>query len=90
MPLLAETLILIALAYLIGVALGWLLFGGARRPLSWTRADPMLALIQFNLVPLGAALLIGIATGRWMFAPAAPRRRRKPRMQAVMSSTPPS
>ena len=28
----------------------------------------MLALIQFNLVPLAIALLIGIATGRWMFA----------------------
>jgi hypothetical protein len=28
----------------------------------------MLALIQFNLVPLAVALLIGIATGRWMFA----------------------
>jgi hypothetical protein len=28
----------------------------------------MLTLIQFNLVPLAVALLIGIATGRWMFA----------------------
>jgi len=27
----------------------------------------MLALIQFNLVPLALALLIGIATGGWMF-----------------------
>jgi hypothetical protein len=27
MPLLAETLILVALAWLIGVGLGWLLFG---------------------------------------------------------------
>ena len=25
-------------------------------------------LIQFNLITLGAALLIGIAAGRWMFA----------------------
>jgi hypothetical protein len=34
----------------------------------------MLAVIQFNLVPLAVALLIGIATGRWMFARrAAPR-----------------
>jgi len=34
----------------------------------------MLALIQFNLVPLAVALLVGIATGRWMFARrAAPR-----------------
>lgn len=37
----------------------------------------MLALIQFNFVSLGVALLIGIATARWMFAqrrqpPAAP------------------
>ena len=28
----------------------------------------MIALILFNLVPLGIALLIGIATARWMFA----------------------
>jgi hypothetical protein len=28
----------------------------------------MLALIQFNLVPLAVAVLIGLATGRWMFA----------------------
>lgn len=28
----------------------------------------MLALIQFNLVTLGVALLIGLATGRWAFA----------------------
>jgi hypothetical protein len=28
----------------------------------------MLALIQFNLVSLGVALLIGLATGWWMFA----------------------
>lgn len=27
----------------------------------------MLALIQFNLPLLAVALLIGIATGRWMF-----------------------
>jgi hypothetical protein len=27
----------------------------------------MVALILFNLVPLAIALLIGIATGRWMF-----------------------
>lgn len=32
----------------------------------------MLALIQFNLVPLAVALLIGIVTGRWMFAPRRP------------------
>ncbi|MEA3029394.1 MAG: hypothetical protein QOG13_719 [Sphingomonadales bacterium] len=32
----------------------------------------MLALIQFNLVPLGVALLIGIVTGRWMSRRAAP------------------
>jgi hypothetical protein len=31
MPLLAETLILVAMAWLIGVALGWLLFGRRRR-----------------------------------------------------------
>ena len=31
MPLLAETLVLIALAYLVGVGLGWFLFGRARR-----------------------------------------------------------
>jgi hypothetical protein len=31
MPLLAETLILVALAYLVGVALGWLLFGRRRK-----------------------------------------------------------
>jgi len=28
----------------------------------------MLALILFNLVPLAVALLIGMGTGRWMFA----------------------
>jgi hypothetical protein len=28
----------------------------------------MIALILFNLVPLTVALLIGIATARWMFA----------------------
>ena len=28
----------------------------------------MIALILFNLVPLGVALLIGILTARWMFA----------------------
>ena len=28
----------------------------------------MLALIQFNLVPLAVAMLIGVGTGRWMFA----------------------
>ena len=27
----------------------------------------MIALIQANLVPIAAALLIGIVTGRWMF-----------------------
>lgn len=27
----------------------------------------MLALIQFNLVPLAVALAIGLATGWWMF-----------------------
>lgn len=36
----------------------------------------MLALIQFNLISLAVALLIGLATGWWMFAkrrgPAAP------------------
>lgn len=31
MPLLAETLILVALAWLIGLGLGWLLFGRRRR-----------------------------------------------------------
>ena len=31
MPLLAETLILVALAYLVGVGLGWRLFGRRRR-----------------------------------------------------------
>jgi hypothetical protein len=31
MPLLAETLVLIALAYLIGLALGWLLFGRRKK-----------------------------------------------------------
>lgn len=28
----------------------------------------MLTLIQFNLVPLAVALLVGAAVGRWMFA----------------------
>ena len=28
----------------------------------------MIALILFNLVPLGVAMLIGIVTGWWMFA----------------------
>lgn len=28
----------------------------------------MLALATYNLVPLAVALVIGIATGRWMFA----------------------
>jgi hypothetical protein len=28
----------------------------------------MIALILFNLVPLGVALLIGIVTARWMLA----------------------
>jgi len=33
----------------------------------------MIALILFNLVPLGVAMLIGILTARWMFArPPAP------------------
>lgn len=31
MPLLAETLILVALAYLAGIGIGWLLFGRRRR-----------------------------------------------------------
>ena len=31
MPLLAETLILIAAAYLVGIGLGWLLFGRAKK-----------------------------------------------------------
>lgn len=36
----------------------------------------MLALILFNLVPLAVALLIGIGTGRWIFARrAAPQRK---------------
>jgi len=39
--------------------------------------DRMLALIQFNFAPLALALLIGIATGGWMFA-----RRAAPRSQA--------
>jgi hypothetical protein len=34
----------------------------------------MLALIQFNLVSLAVALLIGVATGGWMFS----HRRRPP------------
>jgi hypothetical protein len=36
----------------------------------------MIALILYNLVPLGVALLIGVVTGRWMFArrPAPPRK----------------
>ncbi len=28
----------------------------------------MLSLIQFDLIPLAIALLIGIAAGRWIFA----------------------
>lgn len=28
----------------------------------------MLSLLQFNLIPLAIALLIGIAAGRWIFA----------------------
>jgi len=31
MPLLAETLLLTAVAYLVGVALGWLLFGRPKK-----------------------------------------------------------
>jgi hypothetical protein len=31
MPLLAETLILVALAWLVGLGIGWLLFGRRRR-----------------------------------------------------------
>ena len=31
MPLIAETLILLALAYVAGIGLAWLLFGRARR-----------------------------------------------------------
>lgn len=31
MPLIVETLLLIALAYLIGVGIGWLLFGRAKK-----------------------------------------------------------
>jgi hypothetical protein len=27
------------------------------------------SLLQFNLVPLGIALLAGIVAGRWMFSP---------------------
>ncbi len=36
----------------------------------------MIALIQFNIVTLAAALLIGVATGWWVFArrPAAGRK----------------
>lgn len=34
----------------------------------------MLSLIQSNLVPLGVALLIGVAAGRWIFAGPAPTR----------------
>jgi len=43
----------------------------------------MLALILFNLVPLGVALLIGILTARWMFV-------RRPMIQPTSSedSTP--
>jgi hypothetical protein len=33
----------------------------------------MLALAQFNLVSLAVALLIGVATARWMFAPRPPQ-----------------
>jgi hypothetical protein len=36
----------------------------------------MIALILYNLVPLGVALLIGIVTARWMFA-------RRPTSQAT-------
>lgn len=28
----------------------------------------MIALILFNMIPLGVALLIGVLTARWMFA----------------------
>ena len=31
MPLLVETLLLVAMAYLLGLGLGWLLFGRAKR-----------------------------------------------------------
>ena len=31
MPLIVETLVLIALAYSIGVGIGWLLFGGPKK-----------------------------------------------------------
>jgi hypothetical protein len=36
------------------------------------KADAMLALVQFNLVSLAVALLIGVATARWMLAPRPP------------------
>jgi hypothetical protein len=43
----------------------------------------MIALILYNLVPLGVALLIGIVTARWMFA-----RRPMPQPTSPEDSTP--
>jgi hypothetical protein len=39
----------------------------------------MLSLIQFNLITLVAALLIGVAAGRWAFARKRPADNPKPR-----------
>jgi hypothetical protein len=43
----------------------------------------VIALILYNLVPLGVALLIGIVTARWMFA-----RRTAPQSTKTEESTP--
>ena len=41
MPLLVETLLLCALAYLVGLALGWLLFGRKKRESFLGDEDPL-------------------------------------------------
>ena len=43
----------------------------------------MIALILYNLVPLGIAMLIGIVTARWMFT-----RRPMPQSTSPEDSTP--
>ena len=43
----------------------------------------MIALILYNLIPLGVALLIGIVTARWMFA-------RRPTLPTKTEDTNPS
>jgi hypothetical protein len=42
----------------------------------------MIALVQFNLVPLLVALLIGVLTARWMFADRRPPAAKPPKDSA--------